>query len=261
MNTLPLSVAPLCEIADKREGTRWAVTGIQVEDLGGRFRATATDTKRLVIVEGPDAVPASRYPESAGLAAAPNTAVKGLVPREVWKAVFAGAKKGTKRFQTVTQCVAVKLGESVATLASTDGAGSSPVSTSGLVEGRFPPVDDVMKTPRKKRGKGAIVVHLDPTLVGDTLKTIGKMMPDGRHVRVEFFDQSKPFLVEGLGESDEKIEAAIMPMAIEQGDADYNPDPTGKRNKLIARLVKARKNLRAEVAFLKRALKDCKAGE
>ena len=114
MNTLPLSVAPLCEIADKREGTRWAVTGIQVEDLGGRFRATATDTKRLVIVEGPDAVPASRYPESAGLAAAPNTAVKGLVPREVWKAVFAGAKKGTKRFQTVTQCVAVKLGESVA---------------------------------------------------------------------------------------------------------------------------------------------------
>lgn len=234
MNLLPTNLAPLADIADDQPGTRWAVTGVQVESFtdGTGWRATATDCKRLVRVTGPDIAKADEFPDLPGMSVAPNGATKGLIPAGRWKDFFRNAAKLTKKSASTLRAVAVKMGPDRVTLGATDGK-DSPLTQTPVVEGRFPPVNDIMPG---KLGVGLAVVNVDPALMAETLGAIAKMMdPEKREpVTMEIFGPDRPIHFSAEGANDTKIESILMPL----GNTYY--DPSAKLKRVIGKLFRRR---------------------
>jgi hypothetical protein len=244
MNLLPTNLAPLADVADQREGTRWAVSGVQLESLTdgngmpAGWRATATDTKRLVRVTGPDVTPLENYPDLPGMTTAPNGAVKAIIPTSRWKDFFRNTSKLTKKAPPALRAVAVKMGDEVVTMGATDG-NDKPMTQTPIIEGRFPPVDDIM--PKKIR-TGAHVACFDGRLLAETLAAITAMCPkdDTPAIRFEFWEGYKPALLTTTGENGINIEAIVMPLSFEKGSEDDKYRPVEMYEERLKRLAKSK---------------------
>ena len=137
---LPVNLGAVADAADRRGGAgRFALDAVYVElkqadrlvyppagqegppDLvtDRTYTVAATDTKRLVVVEGecgnPDDVPGLEAVRTA-----PNGGTKGLIPLKVFKKTFADAAKATGRQTPAARQVLVALSEVQATLGYSD---------------------------------------------------------------------------------------------------------------------------------------------
>ena len=248
MNLLPTNIGPLSVIADAKEGTRWACTGIQFESMfdgngmPAGWRACATDARRLLRVSGGDVGPIDEYPLPPAVESAPNGATKALIPAAKWDAFFKQAAKLTakKYLKPVLKSVLVKIGENRATFAATD-LDSCPVEQTKLLEGKFPPVDDII--PKKLR-TGASVIFFDSRMLAETLNAINAMVPKDQTsiIRVESRTNSKPVHISSKSCPGLNIEGIIMPFGIDRADYDYDYDPIGRRDRVIKRLLAKRHN-------------------
>jgi len=245
MNLLPTNIGSLAVIADKNEGTRWAVTGIEFETLTddngmpAGWRACATDTKRLLRITGGDVGSLEEYPMPPAMESAPNGATKVLIPASKWDAFFKQAVQLTnKRFlKPILKSVALKIGDEQATFSATD-LDSCPVVQTKLVEGKFPPADSVI--PKKLRTGGS-VIQFDARLLAETLNAINSMVPKDQAsiVRVESWTNMKPVHISSKSCPGMNIEGIIMPCGrLEDPDARY--DPVGRRDAIIKNLLARR---------------------
>lgn len=110
--------------AEKRESTRWAVTGLLWEADGDRVRLVGTDTKRLALADGPAVVCGEADPRMP-LAIVPVKAVT-LLERNLTddgEVVTVVLRANEAMFQT---------------------AGGRVVLHTKLVEGRFPPYAEIL---------------------------------------------------------------------------------------------------------------------
>jgi DNA polymerase-3 subunit beta len=147
--------------AEKKESTRWAVTGVLWEADAGKARLVATDTKRLAMTEGPAEVH-GEAPETGGAKAAshliPLKAV-GILERNLaddGEVIRVALKTNEALFQTERALIHTK-----------------------LVEGRFPPYRDII--PKK------LAVKL-PVIAPDFLARVRQaaIMAEGESKRVDF---------------------------------------------------------------------------
>lgn len=187
MHLLPTNLAKLANLTDDSgTGNRWAATGVLLTvNADNTFEAAATDCKSLLVVRGPCGAQ-DEYPEIAAMKDSPNGHMRGIVPAAVWAKVFAQADKMNRR-QPKLHYVATKIGETVATFGATN-LETSPVESATLVEGRFPPIHDIIprKTPKFK-------VRFDPSLLTELLTTIVSICPkEEAGVEMAFFGCGKP---------------------------------------------------------------------
>lgn len=120
--------------AEKRESTRWAVTGVLWEADGGKVRLVATDTKRLALTEGP----AEIHGEPEAKATSPLVPLKTIhllerILSDDGELVRVALRPNEALFQTERALI-----------------------HSRLVEGRFPPYRDII--PKKLTVKLALAV-------------------------------------------------------------------------------------------------------
>lgn len=252
MNLLPLNIGSLSVIADAKEGTRWAVTGIQFESLTdgngmpAGWRACATDTKRMLRITGGDVGPIEEYPIPPALESAPNGATKVLIPAPKWDSFFKQAVKLTnkKNVKGILKSVALKISDERATFSATD-LDSCPVEQTKLIEGKFPPVDDVI--PKRLR-TGASVIRLDGRLLAETLNAINAMVPKDQDsiVRIESWTNFKPVHISTASCDGLKIEGIIMPVGCGKSDPDCDYDPIGRRDRVIKKLLSQKHNAKAD---------------
>lgn len=185
MNLLPVNLAPLANVAAK-ESTKFAMNGVQVEfHDDNTYTAVATDSKRIIMVEGrcPDA---ATFPEIPALKSAPNGKSRALVPTDSWSKTFKDAAKMTKgRYvKPVLQNVAVVCGENEVTFGMTNLAQVETPMTRQL-EGRYPPFREIF--PRKSP---TVRLRVDAKLLADTLKAVAAMGDDDEYntVMLEIYD-------------------------------------------------------------------------
>jgi hypothetical protein len=256
MLTLPNNLAPLAQIAEKKEGARWAVTGVRLKALpGGEWEAAATDTKILLQVRGGSALPPDEFPEWPGLTSAANSASVGLIPTDFWAETFAAAKKltGKKRYLKPPKAVAVKLAPTEATFGFTD-TESNKTEVTKLVEGKFPPVEQIW--PRKKP---KLTVAIDPDLMVQLLRTMSALLPEGqKRVELDFIDDKKPIIARA-GSTEMQLKGLIMPLG-ERGEDDNAPAPAKPVAQLdspspeaeqVAELEAEARRMRDEIALLR----------
>ena len=143
--------------AEKKESTRWAVTGVLWEATDGQLRLVATDTKRLALTSGP----ADIHGEAE---AKPHS---HLVPLKAVKLLSQTLSDDGER-------VRVSLRPNMA-LFQTERA----VLHTQLVEGRFPPYRDII--PKKLAVKLTVGVH---DLLGRVRQAA--IMTDDESKRVDF---------------------------------------------------------------------------
>lgn len=210
MHLLPVNLAPVADICG--EQNRFSMSGVFVEFDSGHFepttlgwtdhtyRCVATDSKRLLMVEGvcPDS---NDYPALDAIEAAPNGECRGLIPGKAWSEHFKKADRLTKRckYKTILRHVPAVIGKDVATLGATD-MESNEVCSTRQVEGRFPPYQEII--PKKPP---TVVCHIDPTYMAETLMAMAKLMKDsGESYRVTMEFTPVPQTTKG-GEDDEKL--------------------------------------------------------
>lgn len=143
--------------ADKKEGTRWAVTGVLWEAEKDKARLVATDTKRLAIVEGPAVVHGN--PDGKGQThLIPSKAIT-LLDRNLTddnEPIQVALRSNGAMFQTGRWLIHTK-----------------------LVEGKFPPYKDIIPK------KSAVRVTLDPVTFASRVRQAA-IMTDEESKRVEF---------------------------------------------------------------------------
>lgn len=237
MLLLPNNLACLAKSADTNtSGARWAVTGIQLEsvDNGKGYVAVATDTKRLVVVEGGIQHDETDYPKPDALAAAPNGGTKALIPAEFWESMFKNAAKNTKKSRmpilknvgiAMTDGVMNEKGEYTTPPSVTMGwtnVDQHEVSTSRIVEGRFPPYRDII--PKRP----TYTVAFEPQFLIDAVETLKTMMPASDkenecRVEIGFTSDTKPIVMR-MQNSDlgQKITILVMPLASGENDIAYD---------------------------------------
>jgi hypothetical protein len=253
MLTLPNNLAPLAQIAEKKEAARWAVTGIRLKALpGGEWEATATDTKILLQVRGGSAHPLDEFPEWPGLTSAANSATEGLIPTNFWAETFAAAKKLTskKRYLKPPKAVAVKLAPTEATFGYTD-LESNKTEATKLVEGKFPPVETIWP-----RTKTRLSVAIDPDLMVQLLKAMSALLPEGqKRVELDLIDNTKPIIARA-GSTEMQLKGLIMPLG-ERSPDDAPPakptvqlDSPSPEAERVTELEAETRRLRDEIALL-----------
>jgi hypothetical protein len=174
MHLLPTNLAPLADIAG--EQTKFAMNGVRVELLeSGRYRAVATDSKRLIVVEGEAPADVTAYPELSALTSAPNGEACATVPAKAWKAHFGKVAKltGGRKLANKPELrsVPVVCGKEVTTLGGTD-LEQTAVETTRNVEGRFPPYADLIPS---GPGTAPVKVTVDPKLLAELLAVVAKL--------------------------------------------------------------------------------------
>jgi DNA polymerase III sliding clamp (beta) subunit (PCNA family) len=177
---LPKAVGGLTRLAAKDSG-RYAMNGVRVAFTDkGQFRAEATDGKVLGRVTG-ECADAREYPPLPALESAPNGATEGVIPAKALKEACKNVPKGSLvRSKPILGHLAVVLAPNEATLASTDLDGANAGLTR-LVEGRFPPCDDVF--PKQK--DEVVRVRLNPKLLKELLDVAAAFSdPDGPKVEL-----------------------------------------------------------------------------
>lgn len=211
------------------EGIRWATGGVCLEttDDGKRYTATATDCKVLVSVSG-KTLDISDHPTPQPVKDAPNGAVKGLIPSELWSSMMgASAKSAGARAKPILKSVAVAMSDTPNTVMM--GWTNGTVSASQGADqcsGRFPPWRDLWPT---KKPLAMISLHRDNLVaIGKTLDQMRSVKDDADlSVLVEFHGSEKPLVLrwDGADES-QKAEMLVMPLS-EGRDADGNAIPKG----------------------------------
>jgi hypothetical protein len=213
MNLLPTNLAALTEVADKKGvGGRFTLSGVRLEvnPKDNTFTAEATDTKVLLRVSGPCGN-LDDYPEHPGMKDAPNGSTTALIPTETWTKVFAGAEKLTRRKMPSLQAVAVKIGKQLATFGSTN-LDTFPVDQTKLMEGRFPPTQEIITQTTKKLFHSFWV---DPMQISRALKALATVGCDADSQAVEIMipeDVTKPFLIQAQRSNGIKSELLVMPL-------------------------------------------------
>lgn len=156
--------------AERKESTRWAVTGVLWEADGGKARLVATDTKRLAMTEGPAEV----HGEPEAKAASHLIPIKavGILERNLaddGEVIRVALKPNEALFQTERALIHTK-----------------------LVEGRFPPYRDII--PKK------LAVKL-PVNAADFLARIRQaaIMAEGESKRVDFHFQPGKVILTARG--------------------------------------------------------------
>lgn len=227
---LPVNLGAVADAADRRGGAgRFALDAVYVElkqadrlvyppagqegppDMvtDRTYTVAATDTKRLVLVEGecgnPDDVPGLEAVRTA-----PNGGTKGLIPLKVFKKTFADAAKATGRQQPAARQVLVALSEVQATLGYCDFE-TQQVQATPLVAGKFPPARDFIASTRKK--KVAAKFAIDPKMFAEVLKTLASFC-DGESMRVEVEvrGESEPLILTAANAT-QKVTGLVMPLS------------------------------------------------
>lgn len=206
MITLPANLAALTKLASDDAG-RYQTSHVRVESIGTGYTVTSTNCRAAIRVTGPSASDCDALEKA--LENSPNSGKSGLIPRDIWDAAFAGARKrGAKRLPIV----GVQLGPTIAALATSDEQGTAPsVTTVADSTGRYPRVEEVIADARDN--PLPIRVRVDPKLMIDLLTVMASVCP-GSWVDITL----QP---EGDGSS---IGCVERPILVECADAD-----TGQR--------------------------------
>jgi DNA polymerase-3 subunit beta len=155
--------------ADKKEGTRWAVTGVLWEAEKDKARLVATDTKRLAMVEGPAVVHGT--PEGKTPPLIPTKAIT-LLDRNLGddaEPIQIALRPNGAMFQTGRWLIHTK-----------------------LVEGKFPPYKDIIPK------KAMVKVRLDPAAFASRVRQAA-IMTDDESKRVDFDFQSGKVTLQARG--------------------------------------------------------------
>lgn len=229
MHLLPLTLGKLADQTDKRDSTRFALSGVHLivgraQGVGANtFTAEVTDSKQLIRVSGPCSGQPDEYPEHPGLATAPNGAFEALIPAETWRRAFVTAVKTTKKAKykaSILQSVAVKVGEHVTTFAATD-LDSYPVEQTKNMDGKYPPVNDILRQTRKSK----FAFAADPKILAGVLETLATFTEAGSG-RVEFYvsQPGKPLYIKAINPDGLNVESVVMPLAPEKGQDEAKSD-------------------------------------
>lgn len=226
---LPLSLASVASLADRKDSTRFALANVSVRfNRDGAFTVDATDSKALIRVTG--SVPhTDDYPRDSipGLASAPNGSTAALIPFKDWGKVFSSARKILPAKVTgkrpILGNVAVCLSENVSTFGATDGAGNV-CETVANGEGRFPRVDDIMKGEKTARP----LFSADGAKLAELLKVLTDFTdPDSDIPRVTFSlslgkgnkpDGNKPVFIRAENGRGISARGLIMPLARDKSE-------------------------------------------
>jgi hypothetical protein len=165
---LPASLAALTRCAG--EESRYSMAGVQLTDPGGgQYRATVTDGRRLIHVQG--YCPETKTEPAGELGCPPDVPV--MVPRDAWDTIFRFAPKliGYERnsYGEKTAPVRVaRLSDGRVLLSSKD-----RTLTTDQLDGHFPDWRQVM--PKKNP---IAVVSVNPKLLAETLTALAAMLGD-----------------------------------------------------------------------------------
>jgi hypothetical protein len=187
---LPRNLAGLAQLAGGNSG-RTALHAVRVRDPGGGlYRAEATDSRLLAIVQGP--IPHASYP---ALDEAPESgAAEALVAKDDWRRAFG---LGDRR-RPVGLAADATGGLILA-------AGDQALTARGC-EGRYPDVDAVLP-----RHGPLVAVRLSPSLLGGLLKLAAVIIPDGG-VDLLFFGPGKPLGLITRNDSGQTLDCLLMPL-------------------------------------------------
>ncbi len=193
---------------------RYATTGVYLSlKPDGTYVADATDCTALIRVTGP--CETGEYPTLPALETAPNGRTDAIIPASLWGKAFGAARKLTKKrgVPQRLQQVAVKMGDAIATLASTDGAGQS-VESGQHVDGRFPNCTAVIPEEGTERDS----VWVNPLLLADVLRTAAEFCSDDKPTVVLETRGDGMLTVQGLNRAGgQQFLAVVMPMSRPDG--------------------------------------------
>lgn len=186
MILLPTNLAPVAAVADRPgRGSRFATSGVRVEKRGDTVVVQATDTKSAIEVRIP-AAGIDGFPLDLG--AGGDT---GTVPAAFWAETFAAAQKMTRRAAPECQQIAARFNADTATFGATDSERTAQPGCR-LVEGRYPPLSDVIASASKEP---AVTVSVDPKQLANLLNTLAKLADaDTPRVNIEIRD-TRPIVV------------------------------------------------------------------
>lgn len=221
---LPRNLGALAKCTAKGEQLRYgATTGVQLEATTDGYRATVTDGRQLVTVEGTHPADREQYPTWPALASAPNSGTCNVIGGSDWAAAFKAIPKQGRAFRKpILDNLAVVLGSDVTTLASTDLSGTNvaqPINLTRLVtkdgardkqpDQRFPNWRHVMpiKAP-------VFSIAVDPSILIQVLTTVREFTAeDTKRVNLEFFHPDHPFRITA-STTEQKCTAVIVPLTI-----------------------------------------------
>ncbi len=225
MHLLPVSLAPLADIAAKENSVRFGATiGVQLKvNADNTYTAEATDGRRLVIIDG-GCESAADYPAFPALASAPNGECTSIIPAKEWKAAFAAAKKMTARaIKPHLRTCPVVIGKSVTSFGATD-LERIAFSQPRNVEGRFPNSASIIPPTEK----ALLSVRVDPEILASVLDTIDALnvQTDRAGVDIEFHGDARKISIIAIRYHDitQKITAAVVPLQFTDGPAKGKTD-------------------------------------
>jgi DNA polymerase III subunit beta len=175
--------------ADKKEGTRWAVTGVLWEAEKDRVRLVATDTKRLALIEG------------AAVVHGPGTDPKGpshLIPIKTIQLLERHLTDDSEPIQVILRPNGVVFQT------------GRWMIHSKLVQGRFPPYRDIIP---KKSG---VKIPLDAPTFAARIRQ-AQITSDDEARRVDFSFQKGKVLLHSQGA---ETGSCDVTMTLEQYDGD-----------------------------------------
>jgi hypothetical protein len=210
---LPSSLAQLTRCAG--EESRYSLAGVQLTDPGGgQYRATVTDGRRLIHVQG--YCPETKDQPAGELGCPPDVPV--YVPSDAWNTIFRFAPKllGYQRSQYGEKTAPVRvarLSDGRVLLSSKD-----RTLTTDQLDGKFPDWHQVMP-----KGNPVAVVSVQPKLLAETLTALAAMLGDEfQKVTLCFFKPGQPI---GLVAKNSVacIDALLMPLTPPEMERDYQP--------------------------------------
>jgi hypothetical protein len=213
---IPRSLCALKRVAAKGDHPRFSATqGIRIAEACGMYRAEATDGRRAVVVQG--MVPTEEPPWPA-FKELPDDAFEAIIlPKDLERACKIGDDYLQNKFGVV----------GVATMGNEICLGlGADVVTARIVEGKFPPIDQVI--PRKRP---LFTFSVDPRLLGETLLAIADMLPDeNRSVQCFFYGNGAPLgICARNNDNGMFIDALVVPLAPPNAKpAEAKPEANGQ---------------------------------
>jgi len=168
---LPASLAAITRCAG--DSSRYSMSCVEVADPGGgQYKATVTDGRRLLHVQGHCPVDRGKITDRGELGTPPDVPV--YCPRDSWDLMFRISPKLTGHAR---YAYASDKNMPVRILRQSDGrlllSSAERTVTTDQVDGKFPNWRDVMP-----KDKPAAVVHVQPKLLAELLTSIASMLPD-----------------------------------------------------------------------------------
>ncbi len=214
MHLLPVNLGPLAKLASTGDG-RFSMSAVhlRVHD-DNTYLAEATDGRYAARVSGP-CNDAAEYPEIPALQAAPNGRTEALIASKDWDAACKTAEKATRRVhksKTELKSLAVVIGETTATLVSTDLA-TVNLAQPMQVEGRYPDIANVFPAPENHLK----TLRVDAKRLAQLLAVAAEYTGDDEYNTVEISlygnngTANLPAVVRTV-KGEQKFEGLIMPL-------------------------------------------------